>query len=272
MFKRRGSFKVAPGVRANWGRGGLTSVNVGGVRLGGVRRSTSRRSGPTKTELIAEQWRLRPGIHYVRIKTSDDDAINLVVDGRQLTYRRVIRIMDGLQDGNTDAVARAFTAFVKRWDIFEDDGSKPLPLSMRGVERLGVEMIFGLTVETANALNIPKKPLSHVLHDSASGKPVRVSVSTSPPPSADTPPRPPQTAIDAAADESVPTDHDAGGKSAAVAWLLWLLTGLIGGHRYYLGRYKTGILMTLTLGGLGMWWLVDAILLPGMPRSSGGRI
>jgi hypothetical protein len=43
------------------------------------------------------------------------------------------------------------------------------------VERLGIETIFGITVETANALSIPKKPLSHVLNDSVNGKPLQVN-------------------------------------------------------------------------------------------------
>lgn len=36
-----------------------------------------------------------------------------------------------------------------------------------------------------------------------------------------------------------------------------LLTGLVGGHRYYLGDYKYAVGMTLTLGGLGVWFLID---------------
>lgn len=46
-----------------------------------------------------------------------------------------------------------------------------------------------------------------------------------------------------------------------LAWLLWGLLGLMGGHRFYLGRHGTGILMLLTVGGAGLWWLVDAFLL-----------
>lgn len=56
-------------------------------------------------------------------------------------------------------------------------------------------------------------------------------------------------------------------KSGDVAFLLWLLTGLIGGHRYYLGRPKTAALQTLTLGGVGLWWLIDLFLLRGMIRA-----
>lgn len=60
-------------------------------------------------------------------------------------------------------------------------------------------------------------------------------------------------------------------KSARVAVLLWLLTGLVGGHRYYLGRPGTGLLQTITLGGFGVWWLIDVLLLPGMLREANGE-
>lgn len=55
-------------------------------------------------------------------------------------------------------------------------------------------------------------------------------------------------------------------KKTGVAYIIWLVLGLIGGHRYYLGRWATGLLMTVTVGGLGVWWLIDAFLLPGMVR------
>ena len=47
-------------------------------------------------------------------------------------------------------------------------------------------------------------------------------------------------------------------------WLtLFLLTffvGVLGVHRFYVGNIGTGFLMLLTLGGLGVWFLVDLIL------------
>lgn len=53
-------------------------------------------------------------------------------------------------------------------------------------------------------------------------------------------------------------------KSVAVAYLLWLPLGLLGAHRYYLGKTGTAVAQTLTLGGLGFWWLLDFFLIPQM--------
>jgi TM2 domain-containing membrane protein YozV len=55
-------------------------------------------------------------------------------------------------------------------------------------------------------------------------------------------------------------------KRRLLAWALWLTTGLLGGHRFYLSRTGTGVLMLFTGGGAGLWWLADAFLLSGMVR------
>ncbi len=45
------------------------------------------------------------------------------------------------------------------------------------------------------------------------------------------------------------------------AVLLCMLFGVFGVHRFYAGKVGTGILQLVTLGGLGIWWMVDLIML-----------
>ena len=45
------------------------------------------------------------------------------------------------------------------------------------------------------------------------------------------------------------------------AALLCFFLGTLGIHRFYVGKIGTGIAMILTLGGLGIWTLVDFIML-----------
>lgn len=49
-----------------------------------------------------------------------------------------------------------------------------------------------------------------------------------------------------------------------LAWILWLVTGIVGGHRFYLDRTGTGLVMLFTGGGALVWWLVDAFLVGSM--------
>ena len=45
------------------------------------------------------------------------------------------------------------------------------------------------------------------------------------------------------------------------AAILAFLFGVFGVHRFYVGKVGTGILQLVTLGGLGIWALVDFILI-----------
>jgi class 3 adenylate cyclase len=57
------------------------------------------------------------------------------------------------------------------------------------------------------------------------------------------------------------------------AIVLCIILGLFGGHRYYLGKRKSAVLMTITIGGAGLWFLYDLItmLIGGDIRDSKGR-
>jgi hypothetical protein len=46
-------------------------------------------------------------------------------------------------------------------------------------------------------------------------------------------------------------------KSRGVALALAVPLGVLGVHRFYVGKLGTGLLMLLTGGGAGIWWIVD---------------
>lgn len=50
-------------------------------------------------------------------------------------------------------------------------------------------------------------------------------------------------------------------KSGIACLLFLILLSPLGIHRMYVGKVGTGILFLLTCGGLGLWWLIDLILL-----------
>lgn len=69
-------------------------------------------------------------------------------------------------------------------------------------------------------------------------------------------------------------------RSVLVAYLLWFFLGFFGAHRFYLGRWGSALLMLVLFGIgsaltfllvgyiplalVGLWWLLDALLIPGM--------
>ena len=70
------------------------------------------------------------------------------------------------------------------------------------------------------------------------------------------------------------SSDDGSDKSRAIALALGAFPalGIFGAHRYYVGKIGTGILQTVTIGGLGLWWLYDMILLAfGSFRDAEGR-
>lgn len=60
-------------------------------------------------------------------------------------------------------------------------------------------------------------------------------------------------------------------KSVAVAYLLWAVCGVLGGHRFYLGDTGRSIAMLFTFGGLGLWTLVDALFIAARVREVNRR-
>jgi len=52
-----------------------------------------------------------------------------------------------------------------------------------------------------------------------------------------------------------------GTKSWIAALLLCFFVGVLGVHRFYVGKVGTGILMLITFGGFGIWTLIDFIMI-----------
>lgn len=50
-------------------------------------------------------------------------------------------------------------------------------------------------------------------------------------------------------------------KKFTPAVLLCFFLGSLGVHRFYLGKTGTGVLMLVTIGGLGIWTLIDFVRL-----------
>ncbi len=62
-------------------------------------------------------------------------------------------------------------------------------------------------------------------------------------------------------------------RSRGVAVALAAVLGPFGAHRFYTGHVGSGVLMACTLGGLGIWYLYDLILVSaGAFRDAEGRL
>ena len=48
-------------------------------------------------------------------------------------------------------------------------------------------------------------------------------------------------------------------KDFVAALLLCFFIGFLGAHRFYVGKPVTAVLMLLTLGGLGIWAIIDLV-------------
>ena len=55
--------------------------------------------------------------------------------------------------------------------------------------------------------------------------------------------------------------QDVSDRTRGVALILATVLGVFGGHRFYAGKHLSGVLQACTLGGLGLWWLYDMIVI-----------
>ena len=55
--------------------------------------------------------------------------------------------------------------------------------------------------------------------------------------------------------------------SKILGYILWIF-GFTGSHRFYYGKPVTGTIWFFTLGLLGVGWLIDLFLIPGMDREA----
>ena len=58
--------------------------------------------------------------------------------------------------------------------------------------------------------------------------------------------------------------------SLLISYILWLF-GFTGAHRFYYGRPISGTVYFFTFGLLGIGWLVDLVLIPGLDRAADRR-
>jgi TM2 domain-containing membrane protein YozV len=58
--------------------------------------------------------------------------------------------------------------------------------------------------------------------------------------------------------------------SLVIGYVLWIF-GFTGAHRFYYGRPVSGTIWFFTLGLLGIGWLIDVFLIPGMDRAADRR-
>ena len=63
-------------------------------------------------------------------------------------------------------------------------------------------------------------------------------------------------------------------KSWVATLLLFIFLGGFSAHRFYVGKVGTAILQILTLGGLGIWYLIDFIMIltSNFTDSNGNKI
>ena len=61
--------------------------------------------------------------------------------------------------------------------------------------------------------------------------------------------------------EAAATSSSESEKRILPAFILCFFLGVLGAHRFYVGKVGTGLLHLVTLGALGVWTLVDFIMI-----------
>ncbi len=62
-------------------------------------------------------------------------------------------------------------------------------------------------------------------------------------------------------------------KKRSTALVLCFVLGCFGAHRFYLKKYVTGVFQLLTLGGAGIWTVIDFIFIAcGSFRDKDGKV
>jgi TM2 domain-containing membrane protein YozV len=56
-------------------------------------------------------------------------------------------------------------------------------------------------------------------------------------------------------------DLDVSDKNRLLAALLAFFFGVVGAHRFYVGKIGTGVAQLLTIGGLGIWSFIDFLII-----------
>jgi len=64
-----------------------------------------------------------------------------------------------------------------------------------------------------------------------------------------------------AAESVVGSSEDVSDLKVLPAFLMCFFLGCFGVHRFYVGKIGTGVAQLLTLGGLGIWALIDWIMI-----------
>ena len=61
--------------------------------------------------------------------------------------------------------------------------------------------------------------------------------------------------------------HNSDTHSKFIGYVLWIF-GFLGAHRFYYGKPLSGTIYFFTLGLVGIGWIIDLFLIPGMDREA----